>query len=700
MEILETFYGIAFDILGFVDGLKKEANRRGIAESTLKETIKKAINKKIRDLKIRNTYGIVNMEENEDDGSDSWALILSKIQTFDSLDPCFNIIDEIINIKTGFFNLELPFEIGIFKVDLDKNTLELSERPNSIAKVSEKIKECSKFANNFRNLYKKKFNERIESSYVLLTYSAFNDLNNLDKNLFTESKLEKDSYFYILDNDSLKYLFKKIKFLKSINTRLFWGGYRYIDKLFVPPIEFEDFENVLKEHKLMIITGPPQFGKTYSAFKLLWNFYLDGYTPVYSNEHNSTEDLENALNDLRPRHIYYFEDPFGRDQIKGHNLRRDFNHFITTIKDRAMSNDFLVIITSIDETFRKFSANVTTNLDIERYVVNLEMGSPSYDYQKRIDMLKNYGKIFNCNWVDNNTLNKHIFRKVKDLLPTPLSIFEFAKETVYDMDLVIIDEKLNSTSDRSYEALGEALLKLNDRAQRFLIILSIIQPPTFRDDIITCARDLGFDDISNNYEEIILDVKYVIKFNGDDGITFSHNDYKRALKFLIFRNSDFNYYYYHKRFKQIFEDLSRNYQSSVVDFFRDKFLDFPIDFQVKYLVFLLQNEEYYIEIAYILYHHFDKIDRFVRNKLMKVLSDYPDEQVLETISEIVLKRFKDITPNRNRISIIENLSQIIQRGSGAESYLYSIATKYQDKIPRDLGEKIINIYYYGEKLYL
>jgi hypothetical protein len=70
----------------------------------------------------------------------------------------------------------------------------------------------------------------------------------------------------------------KQKFLARIGAQGI-QKYENIDKLFVPPNNYADVKNALQEDKVVFITGTKEYGKTYTAIRLLWEYF--GQT-VYS----------------------------------------------------------------------------------------------------------------------------------------------------------------------------------------------------------------------------------------------------------------------------------------------------------------------------------------------------------------------------------------------------------------------------------
>ena len=101
-----------------------------------------------------------------------------------------------------------------------------------------------------------------------------------------------------------------------------------IDKIYIPPYEFETIQKNLQNDRIVFITGPAGYGKTYTAIRLLWEWYNKGYAPKWvpgkedKQRENVRDKLANIDAELKSHHIIYFEDPFGvtkyerRDDLK------------------------------------------------------------------------------------------------------------------------------------------------------------------------------------------------------------------------------------------------------------------------------------------------------------------------------------------------------------------------------------------------
>lgn len=60
-------------------------------------------------------------------------------------------------------------------------------------------------------------------------------------------------------------------FLEKISSYDFW--YQRIDDLYVAPLEYDEIKDALDKSRIVFITGTKEYGKTYTAIKLLWEYY-------------------------------------------------------------------------------------------------------------------------------------------------------------------------------------------------------------------------------------------------------------------------------------------------------------------------------------------------------------------------------------------------------------------------------------------
>jgi S1-C subfamily serine protease len=210
--------------------------------------------------------------------------------------------------------------------------------------------------------------------------------------------------------------------------------YERINQLYVPPFNYQDIWEALSKDRIVFITGTKEYGKTYTAVKLLWEYYNKGYKPKWIKGKDEEERsnvrirlLDELNRELEPHSITYFEDPFGKLQYEGQeDLERNIVDVIETLEK---TDDAYMIITSRDTIFEQFQSYAKS--DLRKFERRLDIKSPSYGYGERKEMLLRHARVKNCKWLDNDDIKYNILNSLKDVrnLPTPLSIEEFVTST-------------------------------------------------------------------------------------------------------------------------------------------------------------------------------------------------------------------------------------------------------------------------------
>ena len=162
----------------------------------------------------------------------------------------------------------------------------------------------------------------------------------------------------------------------------------YIDRLFVPPLQFSTIETLLREKHCAFIIGDPHTGKTYTSLYLLWRHFIAGYEPIWLNydvlsykfrrQHYDMAALAGEY--LRDRTILYIEDPFG--SVTPHEIEA-FNHGLRRLTVEVASKDVRVIITSRDYVVRQ-----TIEEQFQQYFVYLSSSLKANDSYTDEDIKK------------------------------------------------------------------------------------------------------------------------------------------------------------------------------------------------------------------------------------------------------------------------------------------------------------------------
>lgn len=204
--------------------------------------------------------------------------------------------------------------------------------------------------------------------------------------------------------------------------------YKHIDKLFVPPTELQDIRNKLESEDLVFITGDPGTGKTYTAVKLLKEYFNNGYNPIwlsgqeYDDRKTQRRIMESIVGnrDIPPNSVVYFEDPFGRTEFE----KRDslyaflppFRQYLSTIRCK-------VIITSRSEIFDLFTKDGLLNHELANLKREINIVSPSYSQTGLVTMLSNYLSLYNVS--PSKKLLQFVNQSIlKGIICTPFEIRE------------------------------------------------------------------------------------------------------------------------------------------------------------------------------------------------------------------------------------------------------------------------------------
>lgn len=212
----------------------------------------------------------------------------------------------------------------------------------------------------------------------------------------------------------------------QLSQQLGLSGINYIlsDSLYVPPKEYNDIIRILAEKNIVVILGDPGTGKTYTAFKLLSDYYSEGYTPIWihgiSKEDRASQSIDITTYKPKEKEIIYLEDPFGHTTF---DKREEIKAYIEPLIDAVLKSNSKLIITSRIEVFDAFNKQHETAFDWSDITENVNIAKPSYEKEDLAKIAENYL---------NNIKYKYITKEVADYiissiqdgrLSTPLSIY-------------------------------------------------------------------------------------------------------------------------------------------------------------------------------------------------------------------------------------------------------------------------------------
>ena len=532
----EKKYLIYLDILGFEALAENVASEKGIYQRDVREKFIDVIKERVERLEVKGK--IIGKKYGE---SDDWLLVA------DALDKVFNCILEILDHDTGYRDYEkVPLEIGIGTGEYDKWAR--FDGTNLIVENDTIKFYKTNIIGYYHKWYKIHNKQSPKSTFIVLTESAYHELEPLDRKICQEikykykknDKKEEVITFFAVDVDKVQQRGRVFEFLEKIG---YLGSklYARIDEVYVPPSEYEEMARTLHERKILFITSTPEYGKTYTAVRLMWEFYNRGYEPrwILGGESAERNEVRRRLEDigavLKPGRIIYFEDPFGKTRYE---RREGLEREIGTIVDNVRQvEDVYVVITSREEVFKEFEKEKLSAKELKEFEEKLNIKKPSYDYEKRRESLLDWVEEKNCKWLGNRELKDFVLESIKDrkTLPTPLSIRDFAVAT---FDIEKDDELKEELKEKSQETAKAFAKEIKNMADDKILFLSFL--------FITGYFEVEF--VRVTYQELVeeLNLKDAWEFDRilnwfkDDKISiinkhigFSHPSYSEALEHLL-----------------------------------------------------------------------------------------------------------------------------------------------------------------------
>jgi len=705
-------YLIYVDILGFKKLAEEIAEGSGFEEDIIRKNyLTDPLREEIDEIKkfIPISEGISEIE-----GSDNYILILDDIQI------AFEIIGKLTRIKIphrAYGCIPLELGMGVKKID-EKLQVESINR-----------KEIIEFLKNdiitlYREYYKNKYGKSIKESFLVFTEEFFEELEPLDKK-YCHSISYKNKTFFTIDIKRLQQRCKVFEFLNKIKQP-YSKYYDRIDELYIPPQEYNEIKEKLKSNRILYITGTKEYGKTYTAVRLLWEYFINGYEPRWweGREARGREEVRKALeeieNELKSKRIIYFEDPFGKTEYEGtENLERRIGTIIECIKN---IDDVYVILSSREEVSKEFEQAISSSRYLKDLEIKVNMKKPSYDYEKRKEILLSWAEAKDCKWYTDDSLKKFVLKALKNEknLPTVLSIRDFVIATANIMDKDTLKEKIKEKSEETAKAFAEEIKNMSEDKILFLSF------PFISDDF-----DIFF--IKSEYRELVkeLSIKNAWEFDRildwfkEDKIDIRDEFFSKYLGKYFANTSDSetldleeirstilnNYLDKSKPLDKISEPYQKIFEMSKIQFSHPSYSEALKYILVENGYFTRINKEIFSRVllklaekeraagsvARTVERNFDSLPEIVRNKLLHTLSEkegvYKEDKNTE-IKEFVKSIVADIVVE-NFDKIPENLrNELLFKLSEEDEAIWYIARGLMenfDKIPENLRNLLFTL---------
>jgi len=672
---------IYLDILGFGELAYEIANKKGIEEREVRKKFIDVIKERVEIIETHRR--IIGKKYGE---SDDWLLVT------DSLDNVFITILEVLEHNTGYRGYErISLEIAIGTGEYDKwakfegKYLVIEEDTIKFLKTN--------IITFYHKWYRDKNNQSPKSTFVILTESAYEGLGPLDKKICKKISYKENGteiIFFIADVNRVKQRGKVYEFLEKIG----YAGsklYGRIDEVYVPPFEYEDITNTLKEKRIVFISGTPEYGKTYTAVRLMWEYYKNGYEPRWIKGEELPErievrkKLEDIRAELKPRHIIYFEDPFGKIKYeKRESLERGIGIIIDSVKK---VEDAYVIITSREEVFKEFEKENLSVDDLKEFKKKLNIKRPSYDYEKRKEILLMWAEEESCKWLGDEELKNFVLRsiwsRIKGFLPTPLSIRSFVMATINIEKEDELRKKIEEKSEETAKAFAREIKNMvNDKILflSFLFISRFFEVRFVRETYQELVKELNFKD-AREFDRVLN------WFKGDkieifrEYIRFSHPSYFGALEYLIRED----------RYKEIFSKLllklseKNEAASDVALTVGSCYSELPEN--VRSLIFKLaekNNKEIVGSAVWAIVRNYDEFPDVARNLLFKLAEK---KRVAAVVVGVVANAALS-TSDEHSEDMMKLLLELSEKDEAAKAVAFVVGGNFNE-FPEDLRNTLL-----------
>jgi hypothetical protein len=487
--------------------------------------------------------------------------------------------------------------------------------------------------------------------------------------------------------------------------------YQRFDDVYVAPTEYNEIEGTLRENNCVFITGTAEYGKTFTAIKLLWEYSKKDIpiTPKYIPEEAKEESkdiikkLKNQDEDLQNT-VIYLEDPIGKYKYESNP---EFESSFVDIFESLHDLNTYLIITSREEIYQQFHPIGGLDTITKNVVKKLNIGKRSYDYEKREEMLLRWAAIYRCRWLEDDKLKNMIFEIIKNndaKLSTPLNIKDFAYATRYEnSNAIVLDSKkeeeliktLDKKSERTPEVFAEEITEMEPEKILFLCFLFVsgrfpieFVKEKYKELVNELANEfkIGEGEDALKFERVLDSFKDSSKvdtnydaFLNKYTLRFSHPSYYEAILLMISKNGAFKLP--RKILSVVLLKLFSTY-SEVALIVASNFDNLPENVQ-NLLSKIPDNKQTAGMVAFAIAANFDKLPENVQNLLFK-LADNKETAV--GVAYALTEKFDEL-PGNVRNELLVKLSDNKETAVGVA---YVISHKF-DKLPENVQNLLFKL---------
>lgn len=508
---------IYIDIMGFEDRALDEARITGRPVEDIRGSYIYSIHNKLVSL---NNYNIISRYDKM--SPDSWMIFA------EDLVSGLEAIDELL--KTTF-----KFEIAIAIKEAIQSSSQMSSLSNEVLAFLK-----SNVIQQYREIYKTKSGTSPLETFILLTEDAYNKINNKDICIGPYS----DAKFYSINMERLKPFLTMNNFIKRIKS--YRPEYFRIEDLFVPHSGYDKIINILESYNIVFLIGDAEVGKTFTAIKLLLDFYKSGYEPVYVPEERISDQLRLIRDgvEIEDKAIY-LEDTWGKVEFHSFEcIYSEIGSFIRQIKGKNCK----IIISSRLQVFQVFEKKLEIAEGISKYVVEFLVAT-AYDNSKLAIMLDKYVEVFKPVWRNEPALKSMIIKSLSTKLQTPLSIKKLIELTENDLDQEQIIKGIQVASEETKISFAREINELVERKQydslTFLGLaylgMNFEKSKIYFDNVLIKLDNHGYDTIKSRcFKELYKEFDHKKIELIYDTLRFTHPSYEEAFKKSLADKSKIN----------------------------------------------------------------------------------------------------------------------------------------------------------------
>lgn len=305
-----------------------------------------------------------------------------------------------------------------------------------------------------------------DKSYCIFELDLKHKKPYISKNSYTNSNV------MVVEEDTEE-MGERHRFVKIIGATE--SRYLFIDKYYVKPREYNEMLDLLEKEGVLVVTGDPGIGKTYTAIHFLYHYFQKGYHPTwfYGLGKEDRDKQQESLMNFEPkkRDVVYIEDPFGRTVFE---KREELQTLFGNLVQKFRSCKAKLIISSREEVFKQFENEILSGRNLELFKKELNVRNPSYGKEELKKIARLYLKDF-TNWWNNEQFAEKVINGIDEKkLITPLMLYNLMKNNSTINDLKILEDGIENARKADMVTQFASEIKMLSHPAKILLYLVLL----------------------------------------------------------------------------------------------------------------------------------------------------------------------------------------------------------------------------------